>query len=80
MRTIIIYNAYMNLPLFPLAGSLPSASATKSDTTLNAATSSRTTRYSSLAIFAGANEVEIDHNGALYRLRLTSLGKLILTK
>ena len=32
------------------------------------------------AIFAGAQEVEIDHNGAVYRLRQTSLGKLILTK
>ncbi len=25
-------------------------------------------------------EVEIDHDGVIYRLRLTSLGKLILTK
>lgn len=26
------------------------------------------------------NEVEIEHRGAIYRLRITSLGKLILTK
>jgi len=38
------------------------------------------TRISSQALFLGANEIEIEHNGALYRLRQTSLGKLILTK
>ena len=32
------------------------------------------------ALFDGAHEVQIEHRGALYRLRLTSLGKLILTK
>lgn len=37
-------------------------------------------RFSSHAIFAGGYEVEIEHNGVLYRLRQTSLGKLILTK
>jgi hemin uptake protein HemP len=31
-------------------------------------------------LFAGATEVQIEHHGALYRLRRTSLGKLILTK
>ena len=37
-------------------------------------------RVSSQAIFQGAQEVEIEHNSAVYRLRQTSLGKLILTK
>jgi len=37
-------------------------------------------RLPSQALFAGAQEVEIAHNGAVYRLRQTSLGKLILTK
>lgn len=37
-------------------------------------------RISSLDLLAGGIEVEIDHAGAIYRLRLTSLGKLILTK
>ena len=37
-------------------------------------------QVSSQTIFSGAQEVEIDHNGTLYRLRQTSLGKLILTK
>jgi hemin uptake protein HemP len=31
-------------------------------------------------ILRGNPEVEIDHRGTLYRLRVTSLGKLILTK
>lgn len=31
-------------------------------------------------LMAGHNEIEIDHGGATYRLRLTSLGKLLLTK
>jgi hemin uptake protein HemP len=35
---------------------------------------------SSKQLFAGANEVHIEHRGALYRLQQTSLGKLILTK
>lgn len=37
-------------------------------------------RISSQALFSGATEIEIEHRGALYRLRQTSLGKLILTK
>jgi len=35
---------------------------------------------SSGSLLAGGNEVLIDHHGALYRLKQTSLGKLILTK
>ncbi len=35
---------------------------------------------SSEALFAGADELEITHQGAQYRLRQTALGKLILTK
>lgn len=31
-------------------------------------------------MFAGGNEVIIEHCGAVYRLRQTSQGKLILTK
>jgi len=34
----------------------------------------------SQSLLAGLREIEIDHDGAIYRLRLTSLGKLILTK
>lgn len=32
------------------------------------------------ALFDGAPELLIDHRGVMYRLRQTSLGKLILTK
>jgi len=31
-------------------------------------------------LFLGADEVRIAHRGAIYRLKVTSLGKLILTK
>lgn len=34
----------------------------------------------SRALFAGAHELHIEHNGFVYTLRLTSKGKLILTK
>jgi hemin uptake protein HemP len=37
-------------------------------------------RYCSQRLFHGSQELEIEHNGALYRLRQTALGKLILTK
>ena len=37
-------------------------------------------QLNSAVLFAGANEVEIEHHGVRYRLRKTSLGKLILTK
>jgi hemin uptake protein HemP len=34
----------------------------------------------SQALLAGAQELIIDHNGVIYRLRQTALDKLILTK
>jgi hemin uptake protein HemP len=37
-------------------------------------------RVTSAQLFAGAVEVQIDHFGAIYRLKQTALGKLILTK
>lgn len=37
-------------------------------------------RLSSQTLLGNEREVEIEHAGQLYRLRLTSLGKLILTK
>lgn len=37
-------------------------------------------RTSSAALLQGARELEIQHGDALYRLRLTAQGKLILTK
>lgn len=37
-------------------------------------------RLNSGQLFGPAQEVHIEHGGAVYRLRITSLGKLILTK
>ena len=37
-------------------------------------------RLSSNSLLAGMNEIEIEHGASIYRLRITSLGKLILTK
>lgn len=37
-------------------------------------------RTTSAALLQGARELEIQHGDALYRLRLTAQGKLILTK
>lgn len=37
-------------------------------------------RWRSAELFGRAQEIEIEHGPAVYRLRMTSLGKLILTK
>ena len=37
-------------------------------------------RFDSQQLFGTGQEVEINHAGAIYRLRRTALGKLILTK
>lgn len=37
-------------------------------------------RLSSDELFRGGHEVEIEHQGEIYRLRVTRAGKLILTK
>lgn len=37
-------------------------------------------RVSSRELLGGAVEIEIEHDAQIYRLRRTSLGKLILTK
>ena len=36
-------------------------------------------RISSTELFDGAREIEIEHNGRRYQLRITQTGKLILT-
>lgn len=48
--------------------------------TLRPLAPSSTVKITSEKLFAGTREVQIDHHGALYRLKKTSLGKLILTK
>lgn len=42
--------------------------------------SSAPRRLDSAALLAGATEIEIEHRSSVYRLKVTSLGKLILTK
>lgn len=37
-------------------------------------------RWQSHQLLRGAREVQIEHQGLVYRLQVTSLGKLILTK
>ncbi|MDZ7920556.1 hemin uptake protein HemP [Rhodoferax sp.] len=37
-------------------------------------------RVTSAKLFGGLRELEIVHEGGIYRLRVTSTGKLILTK
>ena len=37
-------------------------------------------RWASAQLLGGHQEVEIEHQGAIYRLRRTALGKLIITK
>lgn len=37
-------------------------------------------RWSSLQLLGDQHEIEIAHADSIYRLRITSLGKLILTK
>ena len=36
--------------------------------------------YNSQQLFAGTNEIGIEHGGQLYRLKITRQGKLILNK
>lgn len=45
-----------------------------------AGAANRVRRIASRDLLGEAAEIEIDHDGQLYRLRRTSLGKLILTK
>ena len=39
-----------------------------------------TRTVSSESLFQGTTEIAIDHNGAIYRLKITRQGKLILNK
>lgn len=81
MLIILIYTNGMNSKRHSppncdaAVGSVPPRSASCSD-----AAQASVTRMPSHALFLGASEVEIEHHGLLYRLRQTSLGKLILTK
>ena len=62
------------------AGSVPATTAPSTRPTGRAVTALAFRAIASEALFAGADEVHISHRGALYRLKQTALGKLILTK
>lgn len=65
----------------PIPDSAASASALAScDRLASPSAPAVTERLSSTALLRGRREIEIDHEGAVYRLRVTTLGKLILTK
>jgi len=44
------------------------------------AAAARRPRWTSAELFGAADEIEIEHGEAVYRMRITSMGKLILTK
>jgi hemin uptake protein HemP len=56
---------------------IQSDTATRSDASTPSTAGTR--RISSAELFAGAREIEIEHNGRRYQLRITQTGKLILT-
>jgi hemin uptake protein HemP len=57
----------------------PSETSTPGDAASSASPVGGTRRVSSAELFAGAREIEIEHNGRRYQLRITQTGKLILT-
>lgn len=65
------------------ASAHPTAAETTFDALARPATPARAPKVrviTSEALFADFPEVQIEHGDAVYRLRQTSLGKLILTK
>lgn len=62
-------------PTAPRPASLPGPAAPGAE-----APPTQRARWSSRTLLAGHREVEIEHDSVIYRLQLTSLGKLILTK
>jgi hemin uptake protein HemP len=84
LRIVLIKMSRMNAHHHP---HLEALQAVALDSARNAAGSPREAvplvqrrRISSQALMGNDREVEIEHAGSLYRLRVTSLGKLILTK
>lgn len=72
-------NAMHSINPLPLDHGGELAKPVRSDHSTNTAASG-SVQISSRALFLNAKVVEIEHNGALYRLSQTALGKLILTK
>ena len=64
-------------PIGPTQASLHDRTRTPEPRLLAAVTGRR---WRSAELFGAERAIEIEHGAAVYRLRLTSLGKLILTK
>lgn len=70
----------MSTALHPqTAGALP-ALPPMAPTAPRQAAAAGSARWQTEQLFGPRSEVEIEHRGSIYRLRITSLGKLILTK
>lgn len=69
----------MSLALQPTTLSLPSRAARQPEAGTPAPRASASA-LESAEILRGQKAVEINHNGLIYRLQATRLGKLILTK
>jgi hemin uptake protein HemP len=68
----------MNAKSPGISGEAMAGPGTQPEQQIRAITPRRMT--STRELLAGANEVQIEHNGEIYTLRQTSKGKLILTK
>jgi hemin uptake protein HemP len=64
----------------PTHSGTPTSDQAPRDVLVSPSTPAVTERLSSTTLLRGRREIEIDHEGAVYRLRVTALGKLILTK
>ena len=67
------------LPVLPPSADAPRA-ATAPPSRIAAAADPARKIVRSQELFAGSSQVDIQHGEAIYRLRITALGKLILTK
>lgn len=67
-----------SLPTFPTPA-LP-ADPAAADARVAPVSPNQTPMWRSELLLGGGREARIEHAGAVYRLRLTALGKLILTK
>jgi hemin uptake protein HemP len=57
----------------------PALSAAKSAAAPGAAATASVPRYTTAGLMQDQREIEIEHAGRIYRLRITQLNKLILT-
>lgn len=81
MRMILVYDSVMSspaLPFQPRPGASAASDAMKDR--LDVAAALARGRIHSGALLNQRRMLEIEHEGGLYQLRLTSNGKLILTK